>query len=486
MSESLPDHKRPPVPAEPPDAYPAPGWLPGGALPQQLLAIELELAGYDGRASAARDAIVAAARDATTNARRIELYRRTLDLPVDPKFPYDEPDELDRIRALRPSAARRRLDVPHDEGFLHDRLYGAWLGRSVGCTLGGPAETFRPATRKQLRTFMQAIAPDEWPLKDYLPLHSPSGLTFRGIKTDATRGNIRYVPQDDDLTHTVLSQIALESVDHPAMFETQDLARTWYRYLPYRLTEGGTAMMAFRNLTLRYPMRRVGRYARGEDPIDWKWVREHSNPYREDIDAAIRADHYGYVAPGDPQFAADLAWRDGRASNVKNGLYCGMLYAAMIAAAFAMDDPEAIIEAGLAEIPATSRLHEAARRTIRISHEHRHSHPDVLHDAIYEAFGDDHNSIINNMALVLSALIVGGHDFEKVVTLAVMGGWDADCTGATAGSVAGAMLGASRLPRKWTQPLNDTLYTGIPGYEPIPISELARRSVALARKTLTA
>ena len=35
-------------------------------------------------------------------------------------------------------------------------------------------------------------------------------------------------------------------------------------------------------------------------------------------------------------------------------------------------------------------------------------------------------------------------NLEKVITLAVMGGWDSDGTGATAGSIIGAMLGAKR------------------------------------------
>lgn len=36
------------------------------------------------------------------------------------------------------------------------------------------------------------------------------------------------------------------------------------------------------------------------------------------------------------------------------------------------------------------------------------------------------------------------------------------------------------MPEKWTAPLNDTLYSFIPGYHPIAISECARRSVEIA------
>jgi ADP-ribosylglycohydrolase len=88
----------------------------------------------------------------------------------------------------------------------------------------------------------------------------------------------------------------------------------------------------------------------------------------------------------------------------------------------------------------------------------------------------------NNAAIVVAALLLGKDDFEKVVTLAVMGGWDIDCNGATAGSIYGAMFGADKIPAKWKAPLNDTLYSRIFDYHPIAIIECAKKSLALAQK----
>jgi hypothetical protein len=85
-------------------------------------------------------------------------------------------------------------------------------------------------------------------------------------------------------------------------------------------------------------------------------------------------------------------------------------------------------------------------------------------DRIYEAYGHYHGvHTINNAALVLMGLLYGmredaaGAFYEKAIALAVHGGWDTDCNGATAGSVAGALVGAKALPEKWTAPLNDGL-----------------------------
>lgn len=457
-------------------------WFPGGCDPRTLVEWEVRQAREDGR-----DPVLIAelAQQAQSSDDRglLGIYEQLLKLPVLPDFPFTEPDDLAGIRALRPAAATRRFAIPAAADWLFDRLYGAWLGRCAGCTLGGPGEMFRPWTRAKLRQYLTAISPDEWPIRDYIPQHSPSGLTFPW-KQDATRERLQYIPGDDDLTHTVIGQIILRDATHPLAFRSIDLASAWFRFLPYCTTAGGTGMLAYRNLVLRYPMWMIAGKT-DEAKIDWHWVATHSNPYREDIDAAIRADAYGYAAPGMPELAAELAWRDARISNVKNGIYCSMFYAAMIAAAFALDDPFAIVEAGLAEIPATSRLAAAARKVVDICRRSQNAAIDDVHEEIYATFGDDHNGTPNNMALVVSGLLMGGHDFEKVITYTVMGGWDCDSTAATAGSIAGAMLGAQRLPAKWITPLQDTLHGQVVGYDPITVTECARRSVEIAQKVLS-
>jgi hypothetical protein len=414
----------------------------------------------------------------------LDIYRRALALPIRPDFPFTEPDDLEGIQKLRPDVSARQFAVPQSDEWLYDRLYGAWLGRCAGCTLGGPAEQWRPRTRERLIRYLTAVSLEEWPIRDYMPENSPCEVKIVS-KRDATRERLSYVPADDDLTHTVIAQIALQMAPTLTDFRTLHLARTWLRYMPYMVTAGGASMHALRNLIVRYPMGLVGR-SQDESPFDWHWVATHSNPFREDIDGAIRADSYGYAAPGRPDVAAALAWQDVRISSVKNGIYCCMFYAAMIAAAFALDDPLAVVEAGLAEIPATSRLYAAAKQVIEICRRHgfQSDRIEEVLAAIYDTFGDDDCSTLCNMAAIVSALLMGGGDFQKVITYCVMAGFDSDSTGATAGSLAGAMLGAKRLPDKWVSPLRDTLYGQIIGYHPVAVSECARRSLEIAKQVL--
>ena len=87
--------------------------------------------------------------------------------------------------------------------------------------------------------------------------------------------------------------------------------------------------------------------------------------------------------------------------------------------------------------------------------------------------------VINNSCLIVLGLLYGEADLGKSICLAVMGGWDTDCTGATVGSIVGAMRGASALPEGWIAPLNDRLESIVPGFHDSRISDLAERTLAL-------
>jgi hypothetical protein len=262
-------------------------------------------------------------------------------------------------------------------------------------------------------------------------------------------------------------------------FSSLDVARAWIENLPYAMVCTAETQ-AYRNLVARYGFH----MAKSQDAeIDWRWVATNENPYREWIGAQIRADSWGYAAPGNPALAAEFAWRDARISHVRSGIYGEMLCAAMIAAAFVLDDPEAIVRAGLSQIPATSRLFAEMMQVIEICRRHQNDAArfEQVLEEIYALLGHyDPVHTNNNAGLVVAALLLGGHDFHAAVTIAVMGGWDTDCNGATVGSICGAMLGAKELPEHWTARLNDTLHSAIIGYHPISITECARRSVGIA------
>ena len=79
-------------------------------------------------------------------------------------------------------------------------------------------------------------------------------------------------------------------------------------------------------------------------------------------------------------------------------------------------------------------------------------------------------------------LLWGDLDFEKSVCRAVTCAFDTDCNGATVGSIVGLVLGAKRMPAKWTGPIKDTLRTGIHGLHEVRLPEMARRSCDLVAR----
>jgi len=87
---------------------------------------------------------------------------------------------------------------------------------------------------------------------------------------------------------------------------------------------------------------------------------------------------------------------------------------------------------------------------------------------------------INNAAVVTAALLWGEGDYTRTIGLAVQGGWDTDCNGATAGSAFGAMHGTEGLPGHWVRPLNDLVRSMVTGFDGSRLSDLAERTLRFA------
>ncbi|NJL32418.1 MAG: ADP-ribosylglycohydrolase family protein [Phycisphaerales bacterium] len=370
---------------------------------------------------------------------------------------------------------------------LLDRMYGAWLGRCAGCALGKPVEGFmRPhnglSSKDRIKTYLQAIDPQEYPLRNYFPKHSPAEDKTGQVHCYAsTREDIAYMESDDDIRYTVIGQMVL--AEHGPKFTSRDVANAWLTHLPYRMVCTAETQ-AYRNLVREQDFHV---WPPSKASIDWLANATFENPYREWIGAQIRADSFGYAAPGNPALAAEFAWRDARMSHIANGIYGEMFVAAMIAAAYVLEDPLAIVEAGLAQIPRTSRLHADMRKVIALCKRHQNDPAkfEKVLDGVYKqlgAYNPVHTN--NNAGLVVAALLLSRGQLHEGITIAVMGGWDTDCNGATVGSILGACLGAKKLPNHWTDPLHDTLNAQIFGYHPIAISECAKRSLKIARRCL--
>jgi len=450
----------------------------------------------EGAVPDAADAATAEAhRRRQAGADEFEVWGAFKDVPRRKDFAFDEPSDLAGIRARCKAAPSTLPAFTPTDDLLQDRMHGAWLGRCAGCALGKPVEGFMGRHNGMLswqrqKKYLTSINNSEWPLRDYYPQHSPAETETGSAGCPAsTREQIAFMETDDDIRYTVLGQVILDGYGRD--FTSSHVAHAWFDKLGYQQVCTAETQ-AYRNMVMRCDQFRnwsllqdSAHAAELDATTDWTFVTHHLNPYREWIGAQIRIDSYGYAAAGNPELAAEFAWRDARISHVKNGLYGAMFCAAMIAAAFATDDPTAIVEAGLAQIPATSRLYTEVRQTIEICRRH-----DDAFDKFEQVIGDlyailDHYHPVhtnNNAAICAAAVLLAKGDFHKGITFAVMGGWDTDCNGATVGSIVGAMTGAKRAPTQWTARLHDTLRSGIIDYHPIAISECAKRAAEIWKR----
>lgn len=464
--------------------------------PRDLLADELTQRREEGCDVAALEAPIAAAlADATTDPAVLEALLEQLEttLPL-PDWPYDEPATLAGIRAARPIECSRdsgddrqppeRVVTPSParalpDDVLRDRLLGAWLGRCAGCTLGKPVEGW---SREAIHSYLTTAG--AYPLTDYVPRpdpmprgfaawrpeleHALDGASLTGVLNaswhETTRGRVRWMARDDDIDYTILGIHILES--HGFEFRPRHVADTWLGMLPFHQVYTAERA-AYRNLIA------------GKTPPDTATYR---NPYREWIGAQIRADAWGYVSPGRPGRAAEIAYHDASLSHVRNGVYGAMWAAALIAACFTAPDMPAALDLAAAQIPARSRL-AAVLRVVREWHA-RGLDWEAARDELDAHWCARYSWVhtVNNAALVAMALLWGAGDFTRTIAYAVQGGWDTDCNGATAGSAFGALHGARALPRHWVAPLNDRIRSAVFGYDNARISELAERTLRLAKR----
>jgi hypothetical protein len=140
----------------------------------------------------------------------------------------------------------------------------------------------------------------------------------------------------------------------------------------------------------------------------------------------------------------------------------------------------AALDAALAQVPPHSRLAEALDDVLGLysSGVDWESARNDLAERYYGQYSFVHT--VNNAAVVAAALLWGEGDYTRTIGLAVQGGWDTDCNGATAGSVFGAMHGTKALPAKWIDPLNDLVRSAVFGFDNSRISSLAERTLKLA------
>jgi len=386
------------------------------------------------------------------------MLTRMRQLPIDRKQSRQEPNDLSAIRRLRP-AGPRRMWRRFDAAAYRGMITGALLGRFAGCTLGAPVEGWAIDR-------MQNLAKEngqKFPLREYWKrVPDPFSKRYNTSRCqDYTAGKMNGVPVDDDTAYTLLGLLVLE--EFGPNFTVEQNGKAWEKYLPMACT---AEKIALDNLKAGIPAAKAG---------------ARNNPFCEWIGADIRADPWGYMAPGWPEFAAEMAWRDAYLSHRRNGIYGEMFFAAAIAAAFAVNDPVEALKIGLTEIPRNCALARAVRWTFQQAP--RIKNYRQAREAVDRRFAGMHIvHTINNACLTIWGITIGGTDFTRVIGETVAMGLDNDCTAATAGSIVGVAAGAKAIASHWHEPFHNTVHSYLIGKPKFKIDNLVKRFTQQAER----
>lgn len=378
--------------------------------------------------------------------------------PIVANYAYVEPSGYEDIVTLCKAYDFEKRAV--SASVLKDKVRGAWLGRICGCLLGQPVECIMT---DELIPLLKDTG--NYPMHRYIreseiteEIYERTTFPLRGRNYADV---IECAPADDDLNYTVLYQKVIEL--HGRDFTPTNVASVWMDYQPKRAycTAERVAYCNFVN-GFKPPASAL-----------------YKNPYREWIGAQIRADYFGYINPGDPVTAAEMAWRDASISHTKNGIYGEMFVAAMLACAAVTDKIEDIILGGLSQIPVSSRLYEAVLDQLN-DYRNGLSQQEAF-EKIHKRFDEynKHDAVhtISNALIVTASLLYGAGDFGKSICMSVETGFDTDCNGATVGSILGMRNGSGGIGSEWTAPLKGMMKTMIFGMDKVSIEELVEKTM---------
>lgn len=387
-----------------------------------------------------------------------KIFEAVINADLRPDYKYNEPNKLEDIKGLR-KAYNINGKIP-EKNALKNKLLGAWTGRACGCLLGKPVEGIRS---DEFIPFLKETG--NYPMHRYIlstDITDEICAKYKfGFKNKPYADTVDGMPVDDDTNYVVLSQKIIE--ENGRDFHSEDVAKAWLKY---------------QSVYSYFTAERIA-YINFINCIEPPASAMYKNVCREWIGAQIRGDYFGYINPGQPEKAAEMAYNDARISHVKNGIYGEMFVSAMIACAAVTDSIEAIIFGGLAQIPETSRLYEAVMRIYDLYK--TGAGIDDVFKFIHSEY-DEHTDhgwchTISNAMIVVAALLYGEGDFGKSICIAVGMAFDTDCNGATVGSILGMRGGIDCIDDYWKKPINGKIHTSIFGVGTVDIEKAVEKTL---------
>ena len=268
---------------------------------------------------------------------------------------------------------------------------------------------------------------------------------------------VPLVVTDDDISGTFTFLRALPDFGNSKHVTPDQIAKTWLNYIVENETIlwwGGlgnsTEHTAYIRLKSGIPAPESGSIG-----LNGKVVAEQ-------IGSQIFIDGWAMVAPGDPEFAAELAKRASSVSHDGEAIYGAQVVAAMEAQAFVERDLNKLIDCAVSLIPQDSVIYRmiadirewhAAESDWRKTRERIEAHYG------YDTYGGNCHMVPNH-GLIIFSLLYGDDDFRRTQMIVNTSGWDTDCNAGNVGCLLGIKNGLAGLESvpDLRDPVADRLY----------------------------
>ncbi len=315
------------------------------------------------------------------------------------------------------------------------RVYAGVLGKIIGVYLGRPFE--------------------QWP---YEKIESTFGCINRYVHDEVGHP---LIVTDDDITGTFTFVRALEDNGSTADITAEQIGWNWQNYIIENRTIlwwGGLGYAAEHTAFLRLKSGIPAPQSGSIDLNGWQVA--------EEIGSQIFIEGWAFVAPGNPQLAANLARKAASVSHDREAIYGAQVIAVMVSQAFVERDLNTLLDCALTFIPTDC---EVARciRDVRAWHSQEPTdwhttHRNIVTKYGYERYGTN-CPLVSNHAIVMLGLLYGDDDFSKSLEITCNAAYDTDCNAANVGAILGVKNGLEGIDKTvsgydWRGPVADRLF----------------------------
>ena len=309
-----------------------------------------------------------------------------------------------------------------------NRTYAGWLGKVIGIRMGAPIEGW---SKEKIELFYGKE------MKDYV-------VDYKDFAAD------------DDSNGPIFF---IRGLEHYKQLTAREMGYTCLNYIPKEhgfFWWGGelsTEHTAFKNLF-------TGMEAPKSGSADVNGLE-----MAEQIGGQIFIDGFGFVAPGNPSLACQLAEASARVTHDHDGVAGARFIAACIALAYVKSDVKEIIEEALTYISKGGNYYKVIREMMAYYEAGKSKEEafQCLRDNYWTDCYKGICHIIPNAGIIAIALLYGKGNFLKTMELVNLLGFDTDCNAGNVGSILGVLCGTHEenevngIPKHLITPIQDIM-----------------------------